>query len=71
MRRPGTYFFGSDDGVFTMRAQAFAGYIDAKSGRRLAYSLFVNDVSPVNGIDDVISVFQDQGTISAIIWREN
>ena len=69
--KTGTFLVGSDDGVISLRAQAFAGYIHAKSGRRLAYALFVNDVSPVSGLDDVIQVFQDQGTISAIIWREN
>ena len=65
--KTGTYLVGGDNGVISLRAQAFAGYIDAKSGRRLAYALFVNDVSPVSGLDEVMQVFQDQGTISAII----
>lgn len=69
--KPGTYLVGNDEGVFSLKAQAFAGYIDAKSGRRLAYAVFVNDVSPVHGVDDVMGAFQDQGTISTIIWREN
>jgi D-alanyl-D-alanine carboxypeptidase len=69
--KTGTFLMGSDDGVISLRAQTFAGYITAKSGRKLAYALFVNDVSPVSGIEDVIHVFQDEGTISAIIWREN
>ena len=75
--KTGTFLVGGDDpsgktgGVLSLRAQTFAGYIHAKSGRRLAYALFVNDVSPVNGLDDVLQVFQDEGTISAIIWREN
>lgn len=69
--KTGTFLSGGDDGVLSLRAQTFAGYIDTKSGRHLAYALFVNDVSPVTGINDVIQVFQDEGTISAIIWREN
>lgn len=69
--KTGTFLSGDDDGVLSLRAQTFAGYIDTKSGRHLAYALFVNDVSPVTGIGDVIQVFQDEGTISAIIWREN
>jgi len=69
--KTGTFVVGNSDGTISVRAQAFAGYIDAKSGRRLAYALFVNNVSPVDGLDDVRSVFQDEGRISAIIWREN
>jgi D-alanyl-D-alanine carboxypeptidase len=45
-----------------------AGYVDAKSGRRIAFFLAVNDV-PISGIKNVLSVFQDQGTISAILWK--
>ena len=69
--KTGTFLVGNDQGELAMRAQTFAGYIAAKSGRKLAYALFVNDVSPVSGLEDVIQVFQDEGTISAIIWREN
>jgi D-alanyl-D-alanine carboxypeptidase len=53
-----------------IKAQAFAGYINTKSGRKLAYQLVVNNV-PFTTIDDVIKVFQDEGTISAILWRDN
>jgi D-alanyl-D-alanine carboxypeptidase len=69
--KTGTFLLGTDEGAMSLRAQAFGGYITTKSQRRLAYALFVNDVSPVNGLDDVIQVFQDEGTISAIIWRDN
>jgi D-alanyl-D-alanine carboxypeptidase/D-alanyl-D-alanine-endopeptidase (penicillin-binding protein 4) len=69
--KTGTFLTGGDDGVLSLRAQTLAGYIEAKSGRRLAFALFVNDVSPVTGLDDVLQVFQDQGTISAILWREH
>jgi D-alanyl-D-alanine carboxypeptidase len=53
-----------------IKGQAFAGYITAKSGRKLAYQLVVNNV-PFKTISDVIQVFQDEGTISAILWRDN
>jgi D-alanyl-D-alanine carboxypeptidase len=69
--KTGTFLMGGDDDVISLRAQTFAGYITAKSGRKLAYALFVNDVSPVSGLEDVLQAFQDEGTISAIIWREN
>jgi D-alanyl-D-alanine carboxypeptidase/D-alanyl-D-alanine-endopeptidase (penicillin-binding protein 4) len=50
-----------------LKAQVFAGYMDAASGRRLAYVVYVNDVSPISGIGDVIKVFADEGEISALI----
>lgn len=69
--KTGTFLMGTDDGVISLRAQAFGGYIKTKGLKQLAYALFVNDVTPVSGLEDVIQVFQDEGTISAIIWREN
>jgi D-alanyl-D-alanine carboxypeptidase/D-alanyl-D-alanine-endopeptidase (penicillin-binding protein 4) len=65
--KTGTYVAGTSEGM-TLKAQALAGYIEAKSGRRLAFMLAVNDV-PITGINDVLAVFQDQGTISAILWK--
>ncbi|HEY1215134.1 MAG TPA: D-alanyl-D-alanine carboxypeptidase [Bryobacteraceae bacterium] len=53
-----------------VKAQAFAGYIDASSGRKLAYEVVVNNV-PFKALSDVIQIFQDEGTISAILWRDN
>jgi D-alanyl-D-alanine carboxypeptidase/D-alanyl-D-alanine-endopeptidase (penicillin-binding protein 4) len=54
------------DGFF--KAQVFAGYIDAKSGRRLAYGLYVNDIGQLQSIAEAIAVFNDEGEISAIIY---
>ncbi|RZF27132.1 peptidase S13 [Paraburkholderia sp. UYCP14C] len=51
-----------------LKGQALAGYVDAKSGRRLSFALTVNNV-PINGIPDVVNVFQDEGTIAATIWK--
>ncbi len=51
------------------RAQSLAGYIFTKGGRRLAFSLVVNDVGVLSGIEDVLPVFQDEGTIAAILWK--
>jgi D-alanyl-D-alanine carboxypeptidase/D-alanyl-D-alanine-endopeptidase (penicillin-binding protein 4) len=68
--KPGSFVEDTPLGP-SLRAQAFAGYITAKSGRRLVYALPVNDVGIIRQIDDVLEVFQDQGTISAILWRDN
>lgn len=51
-----------------LKAQALAGHVEAKSGRRLAFALTVNDVGAISGVDDVLPVFQNQGRISAILW---
>jgi D-alanyl-D-alanine carboxypeptidase/D-alanyl-D-alanine-endopeptidase (penicillin-binding protein 4) len=50
-----------------LKAQVFAGYIDARSGRRLAYVVYVNDATGIRDIAGVIQVFRDEGAISAVI----
>ena len=67
--KPGTYAQGSEAGLM-IKGQAFGGYIDAKSGKRLIYEVVVNNV-PVKQLMDLLQIFQDQGTVSAILWRDN
>ena len=67
--KTGTYAVGSAAGI-TIKGQAFGGYIDAKSGKRLIYQLVVNNVL-VTQIAQIMQIFQDEGTISAILWRDN
>jgi PBP4 family serine-type D-alanyl-D-alanine carboxypeptidase len=67
--KTGTFVQGTASGI-VLKAQALGGYIKTKSGRQLAYELVVNDVA-ITGLNDVIQVFQDEGTISAILWRDN
>lgn len=52
-----------------LKARALAGYVTTKRGRHLTFELVVNDV-PINGIPDITKVFQDEGTIAAILWRD-
>ena len=59
--KTGTFVAGSASGL-VLKAQALAGYIKTKSGRKLAYELVVNNVA-ITGLKDVIQVFQDEGTI--------
>jgi D-alanyl-D-alanine carboxypeptidase len=56
-------------GQIILRGQAFGGYIDARSGKRLVYQLVVNEVV-LEDFNDVLPVFQDEGRISAILWRD-
>jgi D-alanyl-D-alanine carboxypeptidase len=67
--KPGTYIGDSPAGP-QIKALSLAGYVDTNSGRKLAYTLIVNNV-PFKAIEDAIQVFQDEGTISAILWRDN
>ncbi len=67
--KTGTFVQGSERGL-VLKGQAFGGYINAKSGKRLIYELVVDNVNVV-GLSDLIQVFQDEGTISAILWRDN
>jgi PBP4 family serine-type D-alanyl-D-alanine carboxypeptidase len=55
----------------TLKAQVFAGYIQSKAGNFLAYVVYVNNVTPIGSIADVIKVFSDQGEISAILYDLN
>jgi D-alanyl-D-alanine carboxypeptidase/D-alanyl-D-alanine-endopeptidase (penicillin-binding protein 4) len=52
-----------------LKAQNLAGYIHARSGRRLAFALFVNDAGPVQSITDVTGVFEDEAVITNAIYE--
>lgn len=52
-----------------VKGQAFGGYIHTRSGRNLIYAVVVND-APAVDISDVARIFQDEGTISAMLWRD-
>lgn len=67
--KPGSYLAADESGV-VIKGQAFAGYIHTKSGRNLIYALVVNNVPAAGGVNDLIKVFQDQGTITAMLWRD-
>lgn len=67
--KTGTFVAGSESGMI-LKGQALGGYVDAASGRRLVFELVVNNVAIAN-LNDVVQVFQDEGTISAMLWRDN
>lgn len=66
--KTGTYAAGDDSGL-VIKGQAFGGYIHAQSGRKLIYQLVVNEV-PVTDFNQLLDIFQDEGRISAILWRD-
>ncbi len=67
--KTGTYVGESSSGGTMLKGQAFGGYVTTKSGKHLIYQLVVNNV-PITSIADIIGVFQDEGTISAMLWRD-
>lgn len=64
-------FAVTEDGHIIVKGQSLAGYIDTKSGVRPMFVLSVKDVLAENGIPDLLRIFQDQGTTTAVIWKEN
>ena len=66
--KTGTYVSESKEGA-VLRTESLAGYIDTKSGRHLAFMLAVNDVGVISGIEDILPVIQDVGTISSLLWK--
>ena len=60
---------GTTLGEGQLVAQNLAGYIDAKSGRRLAFALFLNDAGPVQAIEDVTDVFEDEAVVTSAFWE--
>ena len=60
---------GTTIGEGELIAQNLAGYIDARSGRPLAFAIFLNDAGPVESISDVTDVFEDEAVISNAIYE--
>jgi D-alanyl-D-alanine carboxypeptidase len=50
-----------------LKAQNLAGYIEARSGRRLAFALFVNNAGPLQRIEDVTEVLEDEAAITSAV----
>jgi D-alanyl-D-alanine carboxypeptidase len=67
--KTGTFVEGNSAGLM-LKGQAFGGYITTKGGRHLVYQLVVNNVV-ITRVDDVLRIFQDEGRISAMLWRDN
>lgn len=71
LAKPGTTIAPDEHGKLQLKAQNLAGYIDARSGRRLAYALMVNDAGPVHAdLQEVSEVFEDEGRISSLIYEK-
>jgi D-alanyl-D-alanine carboxypeptidase len=67
--KTGTYVGASSTGGMELKAQALGGYITTKSGHHLTFQLVINNI-PIQKILDLTDVFQDQGAIAAMLWRD-
>ena len=68
--KTGTTVAPDAGGDLQLKAQCLAGFIETKSGRKVAYALMVNDAGPVTDIEtDVGGVFEDEGVISSLIYE--
>jgi D-alanyl-D-alanine carboxypeptidase len=67
--KTGTYVGEFNSGLL-LKGQSYGGYIHTKNGKHLVYELVVNNV-PITSVADVFKIFEDQGTISAMLWRDN
>jgi D-alanyl-D-alanine carboxypeptidase/D-alanyl-D-alanine-endopeptidase (penicillin-binding protein 4) len=55
----------NDEGI--LFTKSLAGYVDTKSGKRLVFAVFVNNV-PYADINDMMSVGDDLGSIAGLIY---
>lgn len=67
--KTGTFITLDDDQTLRLHTQAMAGYIDSRTGRHLGYVLAIQGIALPGGIPDLLRVMQDQGVISAQLWR--
>ncbi|HEY1428809.1 MAG TPA: D-alanyl-D-alanine carboxypeptidase [Candidatus Tumulicola sp.] len=66
--KTGTYVEPAGDAM-DLKGQAYGGYVTTKSGHHLTFVLTVNGVK-VKDVVSITNVFQDEGTIAAILWRD-
>ncbi|MEO7039356.1 MAG: D-alanyl-D-alanine carboxypeptidase [Candidatus Elarobacter sp.] len=67
--KTGTYVGPSASAAMELKGQALGGYVTTKRGHHLTFELVVNNV-PIKKILDITTVFQDQGAIAAMLWRD-
>ena len=66
--KTGTLVTGGTTTAYLLQTKALAGYLDAASGRRLAFAIFVNDV-PIDDVQFVFQANEDIGAIASQLYR--
>lgn len=62
--------FDPDKNELVLRAKSLGGYIDAKSGKRLIFAVFVNNAK-LEGVEDILEINNDLGEIATAIYELN
>ncbi len=62
----GSYDPLNDRGI--LLAKSLAGYVDTKSGKRLAFAVYVNNV-PFMDVKDMMAAGDDLGSIAGLIYQ--
>jgi serine-type D-Ala-D-Ala carboxypeptidase/endopeptidase (penicillin-binding protein 4) len=55
-------------GIGLLGARTMTGYIDARSGRHLVFTIMIRDV-PFRTLDDILTVIHDAADLSISIWQ--
>ena len=66
--KTGTLVGPGTDTPYVLETKALAGFLDAASGRRLAFAVFVNDV-PITEVQAVIQANTDLGAIASQLFQ--
>jgi D-alanyl-D-alanine carboxypeptidase len=66
--KTGTRATTTPNGRTLLLGQTLVGYVSTVSGRKLSYALLVNNV-PLRQFDDILGVFNDQGTMSGALQQ--
>jgi D-alanyl-D-alanine carboxypeptidase/D-alanyl-D-alanine-endopeptidase (penicillin-binding protein 4) len=66
--KTGTLVTAGDQTPYILQTKALAGYLDAASGARLAFAVFVNDV-PIEEVSAVLQANNDIGAIASQLYQ--
>ena len=66
--KTGTLVGPGTETPYLLETKALAGYLDAASGRRLAFAVFVNDV-PITEVQAVLQANADLGAIASQLFQ--
>ena len=67
--KTGTLVGIGDDGKFVLETKALAGYIDAASGRRLAFAIYLNFL-PISSVQGVLDANNTIGGMASSIYKD-
>ncbi len=52
-------------------AQNLAGYVDARSGHRIAYAIILNDYGQLQNLEEIVAVLEDEAAITNVLYTRD